>query len=101
MECEWKGNIRELENLVEMVVIISGKSLIGVGDLPPSVYHKKGVKNLMDQENLSLEERLMAYEKLILGDMVAKGKKPAEMAKELNVDVTTIRRKLQRFRVSP
>jgi len=32
----WPGNIRELENLVERLIILKGSGLIDVGDLPPS-----------------------------------------------------------------
>lgn len=38
----WPGNIRELENLVERLVIIKGSGLITIEDLPPKyVGHKK------------------------------------------------------------
>ncbi len=31
---EWPGNIRELQNLVQQVVAVATRSVIGVGDLP-------------------------------------------------------------------
>ena len=35
---EWPGNIRELRNLVEMLVVTTGKSRIDADDLPETIY---------------------------------------------------------------
>jgi DNA-binding NtrC family response regulator len=33
----WPGNIRELENLLERLVILKGSGAIGLSDLPPNI----------------------------------------------------------------
>ena len=34
--CQWMGNVRELRNLVESLVVLSRSGTIDVGDLPPT-----------------------------------------------------------------
>lgn len=95
IDCPWKGNIRELENLVERIIIISEKSVIGVEDLPSSV-QMQAVRWEQTHPVGTLADRINAFEKWILSDLLAKGETPVSMAKELSIDVTTVRRKLQK-----
>jgi len=37
-EAQWRGNVRELRNLVERLVIMSGAETIDIGDLPPEFF---------------------------------------------------------------
>ena len=37
MEYEWPGNIRELENLIERLIVLAGDEQINLTDLPPSI----------------------------------------------------------------
>ncbi len=36
----WTGNVRELENIIERIVVSSAPEIIGVDDLPPSLFKK-------------------------------------------------------------
>ncbi len=48
---EWKGNIRELRNLVERVLILTESKIIGVDDLPPDYISGK-----FDREEINFGE---------------------------------------------
>jgi PAS domain S-box-containing protein len=37
IECEWRGNVREVENVIEHAVALARGRLIGIGDLPESL----------------------------------------------------------------
>ena len=43
LDYSWPGNLRELKNLIEKLVVMSKGDKIGVGDLPPYVLAKKEV----------------------------------------------------------
>ncbi|MBI4715037.1 MAG: sigma-54-dependent Fis family transcriptional regulator, partial [Nitrospirae bacterium] len=45
----WPGNIRELENLVERLVILKGTGVVGPEDLPEKIVGATRVKGLMGQ----------------------------------------------------
>ncbi len=37
MEYPWPGNVREIENLVERIVVIKGSGVVGTGDIPEKI----------------------------------------------------------------
>lgn len=97
MECEWKGNVRELENFIEMAVITSRKSLILARDLPPTIFEKRNKQKLIASQSGTLAKRIDTYEELILRDFIARKTSLADIAKELSIDVTTVRRKFKKY----
>jgi DNA-binding NtrC family response regulator len=58
MEYEWKGNIRELENVVERLVILMNGSNIEVNDLPKEIIFniERGSDFILPHEGVNLEE---------------------------------------------
>lgn len=52
---DWPGNIRELENLTERLIIISKNTKIDIQDLPPEIIEKVNA----DQEELSEKEQII------------------------------------------
>lgn len=64
----YPGNIRELKHLVEQIVVLnsSGSNEISIGDIPPSVSHRKGMFNLFSGKDLPLEEVEKKYIMFIL-----------------------------------
>jgi Nif-specific regulatory protein len=44
----WPGNIRELENLVERLVLLAQDDIIKTGDLPPEIKLSEGVTQTAD-----------------------------------------------------
>ncbi len=87
----WPGNIRELENLVQrMVVMVDGKE-IEVTDLPPymrfSVQYKKG-------PNRSLEEVEIEHINNVLASV---GGNKTQAAEILGIDRKTLREKLKKI----
>lgn len=52
---DWPGNIRELENLTERLIIISKNNKIDVHDLPPEIIEKVNT----DKEELSEKEKII------------------------------------------
>ncbi len=104
----WRGNIRELENLIERAVILSNSSTISGYDLSSSNYSNQSTSIFLDEKNdfesklqlencrLSLEEVCQKYIKIVFERN--KGAKE-QTAKELGIDRKTLYRKLKEIQI--
>jgi len=61
LEHDWPGNIRELENLMERVVLLTDGDTIGVDDLPPLGRRPSSVPDGDDLEHLGLKEYVRVH----------------------------------------
>ncbi len=91
----WQGNVRELENIVQRLVVLAGNDLIDVADLPEqmrfNINWRKGI-------NRPLAEVEAEHIKNVLNSV--KGNK-TQAAQILGIDRKTLRTKLQRANRSP
>jgi two-component system response regulator PilR (NtrC family) len=101
MSCTWKGNVRELEHIVERVVLLCDKDVITPEDLPEEVSRVKDVfKRLPDigSEPFDLEETMERIEKgyLLKALEKANGTK-TEAARLLNLSFRSFRHRLSKY----
>ncbi|MCG7346138.1 sigma 54-interacting transcriptional regulator [Sporosarcina sp. ACRSL] len=103
----WPGNIRELRNVVERLVVFSDNGNIKLEDLPiemerisnpssptPDLQHAQ----LTVDENLSLSEQLQQYEKdIILRELSKVNGNKLECAKNLNITRATLYNRMNRL----
>jgi transcriptional regulator with PAS, ATPase and Fis domain len=101
-EYDWPGNVRQLENIVEQLVILSSKDRIDVADLPATIVAPKMRADapalpLLAAEGLDLQQTLEQLEFRLIEEALklAKGKKSAA-AELLRVKRTTLVAKLRR-----
>ena len=94
----WPGNVRELQNTIERIVITSSKNIIEIQDLPIALISRYPISNQVDETN-SLKERIESYEKQILVSTLEKSKNLSEMSSHLKVDISTISRKLKKYKI--
>jgi len=95
---DFPGNIRELANLIERLIVISEEDCIEVRDLPGEVV-RLPVKdafffNLPD--DISLKEALDRYERFVIEKSMNKYGSQRKAAKILRVDHATISRKMKK-----
>ncbi len=90
LDYSWPGNIRELENLLERAIITSDTNVITI-DFIKNLLNKGNTKKLAGR---GLKDLLYEYEKEILIKAKEKYKTTRNMAKILEVDQSTIVRKL-------
>ncbi len=99
----WPGNVRELRNVIERAVIVARRGLLEPAHLPPYVRRGPGAA-------AEPEDRIVipigtpardAERRLILGTLEAVGHNKAEAARQLEIDVKTIRNKLRRWEEDP
>ncbi len=96
----WPGNIRQLKNVIENMVIVSNNEYLQTDDLPWNKEKntgKKIAKILEDTENLTLAEATELLEKTILEKAKSKYHTTRLIAENLGVDQSTIVRKLKKY----
>ena len=94
IEYHWPGNVRELENLVERVMVSVIKETLTKEDLPnlsfdiedEGMVAKNNYKQILARHDYSLLQKAINKEGSI-----------PKAAEKLGVDVTTVRRKIQRY----
>jgi PAS domain S-box-containing protein len=92
------GNIRELANLIERLVVVSENDQIQITDLPNAVtsFVAKTISYPLISEDIPLKDALEKYEISIIERTLKKYGSQREAAKALKVDQGTISRKLKK-----
>lgn len=94
---EWPGNIRELENVIERLMISFDGENITKFQVERVLGTKISLSTDLIQEGMSLEKTIDEYEKLILTEMAKKHKSLSKMANALKVNKTTLWRKMKKY----
>jgi len=90
----WPGNIREMENLIERLIVTSDEETISIEDLPDTLL---GLEKF--PRNKSLRETLEKVERKLIRDAMEKFKTTRRAAKELGISQSTIVKKIQRLNI--
>jgi DNA-binding NtrC family response regulator len=104
----WPGNIRELENVVERLVIVKGTGALTVADLPAGVRSPRETTPLgnpipeLPKDGTDLRAMLEAVEDRMIGEALERtGGNKNRAAELLGLNPTTLVEKLRRKRVAP
>jgi DNA-binding NtrC family response regulator len=91
---DWKGNIRELKNVIERAMILAEDSLLNVNDLPVEL-------RTISYSNRAGSFDLSTAEKIHIAHVLhyTKGNK-SEAARLLNIGLTTLYRKIEEYRIT-
>ena len=94
---DWLGNIRELENLIENMVVLVQRDVLYPEDLPPR-YRQSGAEVSACQVTvhgiMPLKEAIQQVESQLLFHAQEKYTTTREIAKALGVDQSTVSRKM-------
>jgi PAS domain S-box-containing protein len=96
---EFPGNIRELSNIVERLVVISEEDRIRKEDLPSAVlktHHRWDCAAFLG-EDIPFKDAVERYERLIIEYMVKKHGSQRVAAKVLKVNQATISRRMKKY----
>jgi len=100
---DFPGNVRELANLLERLVVLSEKDRIEKEDLPKAITSFKPARKEDSEkppDDIPLKEALEKYECLIINRAVEKYGSQREVAKILKVAQATISRKMKKYLIS-
>lgn len=105
----WPGNIRELKNVVERIVILSGDEWISSSKLPPEIqdYEREPGKEEEDamilplaEDHFSLDFKLDSIEKKYIVNALEKwGGNQTKAAEELGISRFALRRKMEKHMI--
>jgi PAS domain S-box-containing protein len=95
MEYQWPGNIRELENFLERMVVITPDSLITRSQIFAALDH--GNADKQPAETGTLKQQVAAFERDLILHAVEREGSLRRAAKALGVDHSTLVKKLGRF----
>ncbi|MDO4621434.1 MAG: sigma 54-interacting transcriptional regulator [Eubacteriales bacterium] len=102
MDYDWPGNIRELQNIVENLIIMSDGEKIDVAALPRQFMKEEettqAVEPLELDDDLNLKDALQRAEQQIITRAMEKYKNTRAAAEALGVNQSTIVRKMKLFK---
>ncbi|MGF7058879.1 sigma 54-interacting transcriptional regulator [Brassicibacter mesophilus] len=101
IEYDWLGNVREVENIVERLVVTTVSEYIEVEDLISanirSAHNKATIKKF--NQISSFKDIMQDYEKELLLDVMKNCKSTQEMSYILKLDPSTIRKKFKKLNI--
>ena len=100
----WPGNIRELENMIERLVVLKKQGLLTAADLPEKLHKKTASQPEMKEQfirftedGIHLSNEVEQYENQLIGEAMRKANGlTARAAQLLHVNRTTLVEKLKR-----
>ena len=92
---DWPGNIRQVENFIERIVITFKGKMVDGKDLPKAF--QPGQRKPVDLDGSSLSRMLDEYEKEIFTDALEKYRTSVAVGKALGISQTTAARKLRKY----
>jgi PAS domain S-box-containing protein len=98
-EYDWPGNIRELKNLVERVIVLSPEPLIMPTDLPMELVDNRSRQHQVfnDVEIMPLKEAVECLERDLIKKALKKHKTTRQAAAALDVSQSTIVQKMKKW----
>jgi DNA-binding NtrC family response regulator len=88
----WKGNVRELKNVIERLVILSNGDVLNADQLPNEFFIETPIHNSFDLQAIEKQH----IQKVLLH---TKGNK-TETARLLNIGLTTLYRKIEEYQIT-
>jgi DNA-binding NtrC family response regulator len=101
---EWKGNVRELKNLIERMVIFSNKEILDISDLPSELAvesfapDQEGVSNIEKKDLPFLNLELLEKEAIIKA-LEETNYNKTQAAKVLGIGLRTLHRKINEYKI--
>jgi len=92
----WKGNVRELDNVLQRAVILGEGPLIGSADLPQDLAVVEDDPDLVDD----LTEAVRRFKRKHIERVLAHAADKTEAAQRLNIGLSSLYRYLENLQIS-
>jgi transcriptional regulator with PAS, ATPase and Fis domain len=93
--CPWKGNVRELDNVLQRAVILGEGPRIGLADLPPDLAPAPGDPAAVEQ----LGEAVRRFEKLHIERILRTSSDKKDAARRLDMGLSSLYRKIAELEI--
>ncbi|MFD0051249.1 sigma 54-interacting transcriptional regulator [Actinomycetes bacterium NPDC127524] len=97
---EWKGNVRELQNTIERLVLTANVQTIQLTDLPDKLLQNTPASIEIKDINMNLKQEVEQFEKRIIMKALENSSTMREASKKLGVDASTITRKVKKYDIN-
>ncbi|GAE25521.1 sigma54 specific transcriptional regulator [Halalkalibacter wakoensis JCM 9140] len=95
---DWKGNVRELQNTIEMLVVTVSTNEVTFDQLPEHISNKALLE--IDFTEHSLKDAVDRYEKHLIENTLKNCLTLKEASMKLGIDASTITRKAKKYQLS-
>ncbi len=95
----WPGNVRQLMNVCERILVMAEGDVIGIEDLPQKIVGESGSR-VLPTEHMSLQQAVESFERTLLVDAMQQHGNQYRVAELLGVNQSTIARKLKRYGIA-
>ena len=93
----WPGNIRELENVIQRMMIVSKEEFLNVQDLPPELRAAEPKQELKGLKGISRESAGVVEKRAIVEALAATGGNVTRAAKALGISRATLQTKMKLY----
>ncbi len=101
LQLQWKGNFRELRNVLERSFIESESLCISIDDLPIAYQPKSDERIGLELNGQTLPRILESVEKTVLLNAQKRYRTTTEMANRLGISQPSVVRKLKKYNTTP
>lgn len=95
---DWPGNVRQLMNICERILVMSDGDLIDIQDLPQNIVGNNN-RAALPAERLSLQQAMESFERALLIESMKEHGNQYKVAAALGINQSTVARKLKRYGV--
>lgn len=99
VDYEWQGNVRELQNTIERLVLTSPNQHIELKSLPDKFIKSATKSTDYFHRNLNLKQEMELFEKQLILQALESSSTMKEASKKLGVDPATVTRKVQKYNI--
>lgn len=93
---DWPGNVRQLMNVCERILVMSDGDVIDIQDLPQKIVGS-GSQGGMPIERLTLQQAMESFERSLLLEAMEEYGNQYRVADALGINQSTVARKLKRY----
>ena len=93
---DWPGNVRQLMNVCERILVMTDGNVIDIQDLPQKIAGNISQGGL-STEHLTLSQSMECFERSLLADAMAEHGNQYKVAAAMGINQSTVARKLKRY----